>query len=339
MAKNNDCLKNIFSSNIINLKEENIYINNSISNVVSFNKLNMKRYTFTLNDNNYDVVIKHSSPMIIINGIKILSNGVPSIALGLVFNHKVFDYDKSYVREKKIYEHVDDSFKKIMIPYYGFYKNEIVLRNIIIKNKYNFKKIIEELIKIHYFYYGKNEIVSLFKLNNQSINDYKRAKRIILKMYQQLDSKIDKEIEIEDFINNIDLYLSKYKNHQTFTHNDLSPRNIFMDDNNIYIYDWELSSYQNPEHDLVELLIYSLNNLKKDEIKKLIKMYKEKLYSKINVGYGDKEYKELLVINLKKFIAIRLTMLRITNKKIKMDFIDELTDNCNKLYQIIKEMY
>jgi len=339
MAKSNECLKQIFSSKIDSLIEENFNINNSISNMVSFSKPNMKRFTFILNGNKYDVVIKNSSPMIIINGIKILSDGKLSIALNLINNHKVFDYDKSYVREKKIYEHIDNSLKKIMIPYYGSYKNQIVLKNIIIDNKYNYKKIIKELIKLHCFYYKNNKVVSLLKLNNPSIKDYKKARKVILKMYRQLDNKIDKEIEIEDFINNMDIYISKYKKHQTLTHNDLSPRNIFMDDNNLYIYDWELSSYQNPEHDLIELLVYSLNEMKSEEAKELIKMYREELYSKINVEYDNKEYKELLIINLKKFIAIRLTMLRIANKKIKMDFIDELIYNCNKLYQIIKEMY
>ena len=158
-------------------------------------------------------------------------------------------------------------------------------------------------------------------------------------MYSELENRIDKELRIEEFINNIDQYLGKYIKHQTLTHNDFSTRNIFMDDEQLYIYDWELAAYQNPEHDLIELLAYSLEQIDTNEVKEIIKMYRKELYSKINAKYNDQEYKEILINNLKKFIAIRLTMLRIANKKIKMDFIDILINNCNKLYYIIEELY
>ena len=339
MSSNNKTLLNIFSSKINGLKEEKIYIENSISNIVGSNKLNMKRYSFSLDDKDYDVLIKHSSPKIILNGVKILSSGKLSTALGLLNNHRLFDYDKSNLREKKIYENIDESFRRIMIPYYGSYKNDMVLKNIRINNRYDYKEIIKEITKLHIFYYGKKEIVSLFQLNNQNIKDYKKAKKILIKMYSELENRIDKELRIEEFINNIDQYLGKYIKHQTLTHNDFSTRNIFMDDEQLYIYDWELAAYQNPEHDLIELLAYSLEQIDTKEVKEIIKMYRKELYSKINVKYNDQEYKEILINNLKKFIAIRLTMLRIANKKIKMDFIDILINNCNKLYYIIEETY
>ena len=339
MSSNNKTLLNIFSSKINGLKEEKIYIENSISNIVGSNKLNMKRYSFSLDDKDYDVLIKHSSPKIILNGVKILSSGKLSTALGLLNNHRLFDYDKSNLREKKIYENIDESFRRIMIPYYGSYKNDMVLKNIRINNRYDYKEIIKEITKLHIFYYGKKEIVSLFQLNNQNIKDYKKAKKILIKMYSELENRIDKELRIEEFINNIDQYLGKYIKHQTLTHNDFSTRNIFMDDEQLYIYDWELAAYQNPEHDLIELLAYSLEQIDTKEVKEIIKMYRKELYSKINAKYNDQEYKEILINNLKKFIAIRLTMLRIANKKIKMDFIDILINNCNKLYYIIEELY
>ena len=339
MSSNNKTLLNIFSSKINGLKEEKIYIENSISNIVGSNKLNMKRYSFSLDDKDYDVLIKHSSPKIILNGVKILSSGKLSTALGLLNNHRLFDYDKSNLREKKIYENIDESFRRIMIPYYGSYKNDMVLKNIRINNRYDYKEIIKEITKLHIFYYGKKEIVSLFQLNNQNIKDYKKAKKILIKMYSELENRIDKELRIEEFINNIDQYLGKYIKHQTLTHNDFSTRNIFMDDEQLYIYDWELAAYQNPEHDLIELLAYSLEQIDTKEVKEIIRMYRKELYSKINVKYNDQEYKEILINNLKKFIAIRLTMLRIANKKIKMDFIDILINNCNKLYYIIEETY
>ena len=171
MSSNNKTLLNIFSSKINGLKEEKIYIENSISNIVGSNKLNMKRYSFSLDDKDYDVLIKHSSPKIILNGVKILSSGKLSTALGLLNNHRLFDYDKSNLREKKIYENIDESFRRIMIPYYGSYKNDMVLKNIRINNRYDYKEIIKEITKLHIFYYGKKEIVSLFQLNNQNIKD------------------------------------------------------------------------------------------------------------------------------------------------------------------------
>lgn len=340
MQKNIKILKKIFKSDINNPKEIKLKIYNSISNIVGSKKLNIQRYTFESNSKKYDIILKQSSPKILINGIKILSNNNISILIELLMKHKIFDYDNSYFRERKIYKNMNIKFKKYLIPYYGNYKNNIAIKNISINNEYNYKKIITKMIDVYTFYYNKKEIVKLFQLNNHSYKNYKKAKKLILKMYNQLDqSIIDSQIKIEEFINNIEKYERKFENHKTLTHNDFSTRNIFMDSKNLFIYDWELSSYQNPEHDLIELLVYNYHDIGEKEVEKLIVFFKNTLYPKINVTFTNEEYKEILLFNLRKFIAIRLTMLRITNKKLKMHFINQLINNCNNLYNLIERKY
>lgn len=329
-------LEKVMNKKIENFEEKNLKVNNSISNFVGSNKITIKRYRVIIENKTKEVIVKNSSSKIVTNGIKLLSNGNPLILFGLIKHHAFFNYDNSRLREKNIYENIDEKLKMNFITYYGTYKNNIVLDYINIKNDYNYKKIISKITSIHAFYYNHPEIIKKFLLNNNTPDKYKKCRKTLLKMYKELDnSNINKELNIEEFIINSENYIAKYQHHKSLTHNDFSPRNIFMDSKNLYIYDWELASYQNPEHDLIELLVYISKELTENEIINYIKQYKRELYTKIKIRFTSEQYKEILLINLKDFIAIRLTMLRLTDKKIKINFINDLIKNCNKLYEII----
>ena len=329
-------LEKLMNKKIENFEEKKLKLNNSISNFVGSNKIAIKRYKVTTKFETKEVVVKNSSSKIVLNGIKLLSNDNPLILFGLIKNHAFFNYDHSRLREKSIYENIDEKLKMNFITYYGTYKNNIVLDYINIKNDFDYKKIISKIASIHAFYYNQPEIIKKFHLNNNTPDMYKKCRKTLLRMYKELDnSNINKELNIEEFIINSEKYITKYQHHKSLTHNDFSPRNILMDSKRIYLYDWELASYQNPEHDLIELLVYITNELTDNETINFIKQYEKELYTKIKIKFTSEQYKEILLLNLKDFIAIRLTMLRLTSKKIKINFINNLIKNCNRLYGII----
>lgn len=336
----------VFSKDIEEIKESDIKIKNSISNSIALNKPDIKRYNILFKDKTRkDVVVKHKSNKIVSRGIKLLSCNDFKTRLDLIINHKILGFNKSCEREIFIYSNIDSKLKKYFINFYGYTKKHgdsyMVLDYIENNNKINHKKIIDALIEIHTFYYGKDYIVNTLKLNNYTPNDYKRCKRALMKMFKKLDNNMFSKTRlsnIENFILNIDGYYNKYSYHKTLTHNDFSLRNIFVNNNTLYFYDWELATFQNPEHDLVEFLIYNLKNMADDEILETIDYYRDKLLKNLNIKISQKEYSEIVKFNIYEFLVNKLTLLRLANLKFKYKEINELIVNVDRILDLVGDI-
>lgn len=325
----------------------------SISNLVSLQKngINQIRVKF-IDGTNKDFVLKSKSKNVVKNGINLLSKTNLKLKIRLLFNHKILSYDNSCNREIAIYNNIDESLKKYLINYYGYYVDDsnntinLLLKyydNSIEEVSFNtLKRILDDIINFHSFYYDNPYKIKDLKLNVYEKKDYKKAKKCIKELY---NSKYNENIkyygeqrnkDINSFIDNIEQYMIRYSYHRTFTHNDFSTRNMFLNKAEVLFYDFELACYQNPEHDLIELLIYEMENLKDVEIIELIKYYRDKLLKSIEVSINDVEYKEILKFNIYEFIVNRLSLLRIVGDSINIDFIEKLLINSNRLLNIIE---
>lgn len=350
-----DLQKN-FDKEIIDIKQEKINDISSISNQVAMKKIGIYCLNIFFKDGcDEKTILKIKSKNILKNGINLLSKSNLKLKIGLLLNHKIFSYDNSCKREIQIYENIDNLLKNNMIKYYGsFIDSRENTYNLIFKY-YDFKKekltfgiakkILENITNFHVFYYNRKDLIKKMKLNNYSKKDYKRAMKNIKMIF---DFNNEENIQyfgevrtkkILNFIKNIDKYVSKYSYHKSFTHNDFSTRNIFYSNEKILFYDFELACYQNPEHDLIEFLIYELENFNKNEILELISFYKDTLLNKINVRIDKEEYKQILLFNTYEFIINRLSLLRLASKTIEINFIDKLLINSNKLLDILEENY
>ena len=339
-------------------KIENIEINelkdiSSISNQVALQKNGIYHLNIQFKDkNNKELIWKIKSNDIVKNGRLLLSKKSLKLKIGLLLNHKIFSYDNSCVREITVYNNIDETLKKYIRKYYGYYTDKKTKTlNLILKYENNdeykvdyekAKKIFDIIIRFHTFYYNKTDEAEKLKLNIYSENNYKKAKKCLKELYNKRHKENikyygeDRDTKINSFIDSIEEYVKKYSYHRTFTHNDFSTRNIFYNNNEILFYDFELACYQNPEHDLIEFLIYELENFNNNEITEIIKYYKDSLFKSINIQIDDDEYKKILIYNIYEFIINRLSLLRIVGETIKIDFIKKILINSNKLLDIIE---
>ena len=162
----------------------------SISNLVSLQKngINQIRVKF-IDGTNKDFVLKSKSKNVVKNGINLLSKTNLELKIRLLFNHKILSYDNSCNSEIAIYNNIDESLKKYLINYYGYYVDDsnntinLLLKyydNSIEEVSFNtLKRILDDIINFHSFYYDNPYKIKDLKLNVYEKKDYKKAKKCI----------------------------------------------------------------------------------------------------------------------------------------------------------------
>ena len=266
--------------------------------------------------------------------------------------HKVLSFDKNYIRELKFYENIDTKLKEYTIPCYGCYKNSLQSKYLIfmkeIKDSLEFDKsyiykTLDVIIKFHKQYYGKKECCDTYKLNYYTNHDYKISRRLLSYIFHKFDTEnktyfSSKKLEkIENFLENIHIYHKNLPKHLSLTHNDFTARNIFFLKDAVLIYDWELACYQNPEHDLIEFLIFELQRFDDNEVRELIAYYKNNLFSALNINMQNEDYKRILKFNTLEYIVNKLSVYRLADISLKFDFMSRVCRNAARMLLLIEE--
>lgn len=340
----------IWHQKIQKIEKKSILNNDGITNQVAFGKPGIYRYDVLFQDDSMQTfVAKRKSKKIIVNGIRLLSRHNLRIGLLLIKNHTVFGFNKSYIRETFLYKNLDVSLKNYLIPVYGEYQNRLT-DNYILMLKYisssrkvtaaDYKTVFDAITDFHKMYYGKSEFAAKCRLNHYSAKNYSDCKAVLLAMFDELESSNRSAFspvqihKITRFLQNIDKeYLSF---HKTLTHNDFSPRNIFCVGNKLYIYDWELACYQNPEHDLIEFLVSVIHEVEDEQIYEMIRYFKKILLKKLGIEMESQQYAQILRFNALEYAVNRLSLLRLVNKTFKQSMIDQMTMNMSRLMDIFE---
>lgn len=292
---------------------------------------------------------KWKSRKLIINGAKVICADSISLLTSILLRRKVLGFNHSEYRENAFYQNVDSSLKQYLIEQYWHIGDQNGVHFLAMEEikgatrpkTDDFKKIIDIITDFHAKYYQKRTVIEKMSLNYYTDEDYNRSSKMLLKMWRTLSSQNDvifttQEIDtIENFIKNIAAERKALpNNHFSLTHNDLSTRNIFKKDDNFYIYDWEMACYQNPEHDLIELLCSNLGKMTDAEIISLIKYFRSTLTKKTGRKLSDKEFRSLLRFNLLEFSTNKLSSLRLFNLRAKVAFINQFTKNSARLIRL-----
>lgn len=321
--------------------------------VASKNSGIRKLKVFFADGSTRELALKTKSQQTLVNGIMLLTKKSPKLRLNLILNHKIFGYNNSHRREISIYENIDKSLADNITPYLGYYTTGLPRTYNLLLDYCKFKeekltvtavmRILDKILDFHTLYYGDINKAQKMGLNIYSPQDYRRAKKCIYELYNSRHNENiklygeKKDKEINEYINNIDKIADKYLSHRTFTHNDFSTRNIFYDKRRVLFYDFELSCYQNPEHDLIEFLMYDLGNFTDDEVKKIIGYYKRGL-KRGGIYPGDKEFNKLLNYSAYEFTVNRLSMTKTINDNVKLDFAKLSIPNSVRLFKILDGM-
>jgi len=181
------------------------------------------------------------------------------------------------------------------------------------------------------------------KLNHYTPEDYRRSRdtlKALFDYYYDENVKIyGKKLtkDVADFIDHIDAEYAEVMDHQTLTHNDFTPRNLFVDERGIIIYDWELACYQNPEHDLVELLISTIGDDFTDvQIRKIIAYYRKTLAEKTGQKISDAKFAKVMRFNALEYCVSRLAIYRSYSRHSQNSLVKKCVKNARKVLEVCR---
>lgn len=340
----------LWNQKIQRIEKKSIMDNDGITNQVAFGKPGICRYDVLFQDGSMQTfVVKRKSRKIIVNGIRLLGRHNLRIGLLLIKNHTVFGFNKSYIRETLLYKSLDVSLKNYLIPVYGDYQNRLT-DHYILMLKYisgsrkvtaaDYTTVFDAITDFHRMYYGKSEFAARCGLNDYSAKHYSDCKAVLLAMFEELERSDQSAFhpvqihKITRFLQNIDREYLPF--HKTLTHNDFSPRNIFCVGDKLYIYDWELACYQNPEHDLIEFLASVIHEAEDEQIYEMIRYFKKTLLEKLGIEIESQQYAQILRFNALEYTVNRLSLLRLVNQTFKQSVIDQMTRNMSRLMDILE---
>ncbi|MDD6395686.1 MAG: phosphotransferase [Firmicutes bacterium] len=345
-------MENIFKRQVQSVEEVSFSNDNSITGRVSTKSQSVHKYTVTFADGGkMTVICKYKSKNIIINGAMLLNyNNDPRFYAYALRSRKVLGFDNSHFREIVFYQNIDDSLKKHLVEIYGSCRDDRKnlyitamreLKNNIPLSRNVIYRIMDAITDFHAFYYNDHSAVDRLKLNEYTTKDYRLNKpllRIIFHGSDENNVRIFGEenySRLTHFLENIDDFHSKLPCHNTLTHNDFSPRNIFWDEESVHIYDWELACYQNPEHDLVEFIIMTMSDLSDADILEWMQCFMRLLSEKADVTISDEEYRRIIEFNIMEYCVNRMSVLRAANRRLKLEFIDNMAANANRLMNLV----
>ncbi len=347
----NNAIRKIFGEKKLQISRKPIINHVGISNRIASSKSGIRKYRAVFPDSSEKCFIgKTKSSLIIANGIKLLSGGNPILFLMLVMNHKILGYNQSYAREAVIYNGFDDSLKKYLPDIIGSLISRfngscfIAMEELGCHSCDNadLYRMTDAICEFHAHYFGASDCIGRLGINCYSPADYRRSRGFIKRLFNRLSdenlvifgkAKLDL---ICSFIDNMHNEFSAVEKRRTLTHNDYSVRNIYADEQRICIYDWELACYQNPEHDIIELLVSVMTDIDDDEVKKVLEYYREKLSELTKTTLTDEEYSHLLRFNTLEFCVNKLSILRIGGQYLKLDYTQQLAKNTSRMFDILK---
>jgi Hydroxymethylglutaryl-CoA reductase len=118
----------------------------------------------------------------------------------------------------------------------------------------------------------------------------------------------------------------------TLTHNDFNSRNICLrdetEDVRLVVYDWELACYQNPQHDLIEFLVYVLpEKTSKKTIDEYAEYYLTGLEEKTGLSFSRPEFHRVLHLNAVERGLVRFNLYLLSHTIVKFDFMERVYGN------------
>lgn len=343
-------IRKIFGKKPVKIISEPVISDNGVTNRIASKRAGILRYTVTLSDGERAVFIgKRKSGAIIARGILMLCGRDALLLFLLVRNHKIFGYNGSAVRETILYSGFDSSLGKYLPAVKGsvrgVFGGECFIAMEELHGDYPSKNrlysMIDAIADLHAFYYGNEKAAEVLGVNIYTPCDYKNTRLCLRRLFDRLSEENtavfgEKRIaEIYSFISEIHTRCERAYRFRTLTHNDYSVRNISCGGERISIYDWELACYQNPCHDIIELIISLMADMNENEVISALDYYRSRASAFAGEGFTFEEYIFSLKFSAMEFAVNKLSILRLAGKRLKLEYTHTITVNTSRMLEII----
>ncbi|MGN1042774.1 MAG: phosphotransferase [Christensenellales bacterium] len=253
----------------------------------------------------------------------------------------------SFCREKYIYTYLDESLRQFIPHYYGTVdvsEQEClhIMEDIPIKQyPVDLNNIVSFLVALHVKYMGDTLAARQMKVNIPDINDYKYGKDLSMILFdniQKLHPTFPIEI-IEDLkrfaCDSHSVFEQLHTYPRTVCHGDFSIKNLTFLQNRVVVYDWELSTYNNPEFDLISLMVFYPDKLDDRLVCTIVNRYYRELRQKIDLRYDTNA---ALFFNIKLLMVSRFHAMMNIAMRVAMPFMNTAVYNWIYLYNYFKTL-
>ncbi len=342
----NRAIRHILGHKPVKTEYKQFVSDSGVTNRVASARAGVFRCRVELADGNECRFIgKRKVTAIIANGIRLLSGGDPVLYLRLVMKHNILGYNGSSTREAKLYANLDSSLKPHLPEFIGAHIHPLTQTCFVAMEELpqqppspsDIPQLIDIIAEFHARYYRDASAAKRLGVNIYRTDDYKSARYCFRKMFSSLDNTVfgaERCAVIMRFIDDIHNEHSKVKSHSTLTHNDYSCRNVSCGER-IRIYDWELSCFQNPEHDIIELLVSMAEHLTDEQLLASLEHHRERLYELTGERLSDEDYAAALRFSLLEFCVNKLTIIRLAGKRLGLDYTEQLAANASRLMDVL----
>lgn len=137
--------------------------------------------------------------------------------------------------------------------------------------------------------------------------------------------------------------LERYSHHEsylknlphTIIHNDFNPRNIAIKPNrDVKFFDWEFLAWGTPQRDLIEFLVFSLDESNfADTFMKIQTDHYEKYFKNFysNLGLSNKDWQDGLRVATEDFLVTRLPFYVVISQFSKCEYLERVIHNLEQL--------
>ncbi|MBQ8921254.1 MAG: phosphotransferase [Oscillospiraceae bacterium] len=321
----------IFGEMPVSVTAEPLTDDKGISSRISAGGSGVKRYRAVFPGGREICFIgKRKSVRVIANGIRMICGKDAVQTVQMILRHKIFGYNGSAVREARLYGK-KGVLPRALIPEVLGSAEGILQGSCLIAMRElpesepaapALFRILEQIVRLHAKYYRKTALLRRLGVNCYTESDYRKTAGILLRMFDRLDAEnrivfsAGQIAEIRRFIQNIGSEFAAVSQRRTLTHNDCCARNLCISGSRICLYDWELACCQNPEHDVIELLISVMDALPDETVLRALDHCRSRLAALTGVTLTDAEYQKILRFNTLEYCVNKLALLRYAGRSL-----------------------
>ncbi|MCG8670831.1 MAG: phosphotransferase [Pseudomonadales bacterium] len=208
---------------------------------------------------------------------------------------------------------------------------------------------LDGIAEVHSIWYGREEELAEQSFIIDPPNQFNVQKKIIL--WEHLGAHAREEFpewfterDMQLYRHNVysipEWYAELDKHPKTLTHNDFNPRNIAFREGKdgeltLCAYDWELATMQLPQHDLAELLIFTLQpDFKYDDVLGYIEYHRAALSKMIGEEIDREQWHRGYALSLSDLIINRIPQYVMAHTFRHYDFMDRVVPTFRRLLAI-----
>ncbi len=275
--------------------------------------------------------------------------------------HHIFDLDNANVREIGLYQHAHPRLACYIPKIYGTRCDgqrkiyAILMEDLTGYSHLNsgldptqwepahIRSALTALVDLHSVYWnGRNPLPEGVPIEGIDPSRYHSSETLLSELtsfnagrYPHLVSNEVKHV-LEHVLQDLSGFVKQLQQHpMTLTHNDFNPRNLCFRSLHgslkLVVYDWELALYQNPQHDLVEFLIFTLDsNAPLSLFDRYTHEYYQLLGDRLEDAPSPEQFEHGLFLNAVDLALIRFNLYLMGHNILHFNFLERVYGNLSR---------